>query len=131
MVLGFVTEEKAEKLRQLAERLKVKGLAEESSILDDLLADIGGQSAIVSTAEAAAILDVTQQTIRNWVRSGILPGGRDTTGHFFVARDALIPAIRMRQVMPDEANATISDAEIDAEIAAVRANRRAERAISQ
>jgi hypothetical protein len=125
MVLGFVTEEQAQTLHQVAERLEKQGLREESSILQAFLEEIGGQSAAVSTAEAAEILYVTQQTVRNWVRAGILAGGRDPTGHFYVSQDALVSAIRMRRAMPDIGDSAISDEAIDAEIAAVRANRRA------
>lgn len=53
-------------------------------------------------------------------------GRQDKTGHFHVSLDALEPAIRLNQLMPNvpEELAAISDAEIDAEIEAVRAARR-------
>jgi hypothetical protein len=124
MVLGFVTEEQARKLQEVAERLEAQGLREESDVLHAFLAEIDGQSARVGTAEAAGILAVTQQTIRNWVRAGILAGDRDATGRIYVSREALAPAMRMRRAMPDVAEETVSDEEIDAEIAAVRAERR-------
>ena len=125
MVIGFVTEEQARMLHRVAEQLESQGLHEESEVLHEFLVEIGGQFVTISTAEAAEILCVTQQTIRNWVRAGILAGGQDATGHFYVSREALIPALRMRQVMPDIAEGDVSDEEIDAEIAAVRSERRA------
>jgi hypothetical protein len=124
MVLGFVTEAQARKLHRVAERLERQGLREESSVLHAFLEEIAGQSEMVSAAEAAEILFVTPQTVRNWVRAGILAGGQDATGHFYVYREALVPAIRIRRAMPDIADETISDDDIDAAIAAVRADRR-------
>lgn len=125
MVSTYVTEEQSRKLRWVAEQLETQGLRRESQVLQAVLAEMSGQSASVSSAEAAEILSVTQQTIRNWVRAGILAGGRDATGHFYVFREALASAIRMRQVLPDITEDAITDEEIDAEIAAVRAERRA------
>lgn len=77
----------------------------------------------VPASKAAEILIVTPQTIRNWVRAGILPGRRDSTGHYFVPLDVLEPAIQMKQLMPDVPDGTYSDEEIDAAIDAVRARR--------
>ena len=59
------------------------------------------------------------------MRGGILPGRRDRTGHFYVSLDALEPALRLRQVPPNVPASTITDEEIDAEIEAVRVERRA------
>ena len=121
----FVTDEQARKLSWVAEQLKDRGLCEESDVLRAVLDEMNAQSARISTAEAAEILAVTQQTIRNWVRAGLLTGGRDATGHFYVDPEALASAIRMRQALPDAADGTITDDEIDAEIASVRDERRA------
>lgn len=74
---------------------------------------------------AAEILRVTPQIIGNWVRGGILPGRWDRSGDCYVSLDALEPAIRMRQAWPDPPARQFTDEEIDAEIEAVRAERRA------
>lgn len=131
MVLGFVTEEQAQKLHRMAQRLEMQGLRDESDVLRAFLDEIGGQSTVVGTAEAAEILSVTQQTIRNWIRAGILAGGQDATGRFSVSKAALVPTMRMRQALPVVAEETISDEDIDAEIDAVRNGRRAATTISR
>ena len=99
MVSTYVTEEQSRKLRWVAEQLETQGLRQESHVLQAVLDEMSGQSASVSSAEAAEILSVTQQTIRNWVRAGILAGGRDATGHFYVFREALASAVRMRHAV--------------------------------
>ena len=124
MARGFVTEEQGSKLRHLAEQLEARGLRQESQALGALLGELDVVPEWVGTAEAAEILLVTQQTVRNWVRAGVLPGRRDPTGHVHVARDALLPALRQRDASPTRAAVAISDDEVDVEIAAFRAERR-------
>lgn len=126
MVIGVVTREQIETLGAVAERLEAGGLKDDSRILHEVLAQIERTPREVPASTAAEILHVTPQTIRNWVRGGILPGRRDRTGHFYVSLDALEPTIRLNQLMPSvsEELAAISDDEIDAEIQAVRAERR-------
>ena len=94
-------------------------------MLREILAQLQGVSREVPASTTAELLEVTPQMVRNWVRSGILPGHRDRTGHFYVSLDALEPAVRLRQVLPDAPAGTIPDEEIDAEIEAVRVERRA------
>jgi hypothetical protein len=126
MVIGLVTREQIEMLGAVAERLEASGLKEDSRILQEVLAQLERTPREVPASTAAEILHVTSQTIRNWVRGGILPGRQDRTGHFYVSVDALEPTIRLNQLMPNvsEELAATSDDEIDAEIQAVRAGRR-------
>lgn len=72
----------------------------------------------------ARILGVTPQTVRNWVRGGVLPGRRDQTGHFYVHAKALTHALEMQAAFATAPRVEITGAEIDAEIEAVRAERR-------
>lgn len=125
-MIGLVTQEQIEALSAIAERLDATGLAAESRAVRDILAQVQRTPREVPASTAAEILRVTPQTVRNWVRSGILPGRRDRTGHFLVSLDALEPTIRLNQLMPNvsEELAAISDDEIDDEIQAVRAARR-------
>ena len=125
MVIGLVTREQLETLGAVADRLEARGLEDESRMLREILAQIQGASREVPASTAAELLEVTPQMVRNWVRSGILPGHRDRTGHFYVSLDALEPAVRLRQVLPDARPGTIPDEETDAEIEAVRGERRA------
>jgi hypothetical protein len=125
MVIGLVTQEQIDVLSAVAEQLDAKGLADESRLLRDVLAQLERMPREVPASAAAEILEVTPQTIRNWVRGRILPGRQDRTGHFYVSLDALEPALRLRQILPDGPADTITDEEIDAEIEAVRAERRA------
>lgn len=114
-----------EALDHVAERLDARGLRDESHLLRQVVAQVRGAPREVPASTAAEILHVTPQSIRNWVRNGTLPGRQDSTGHFWVSLDALEPAIRLSEVMPDVPEGTFTDEEIDAEIEAVRAERRA------
>jgi hypothetical protein len=121
----FLTGAQVQRLRSLAERLAATGLEEECAELRGVLATADNPRQHVGASEAAEILGVTAQTVRNWVRGGILPGGCDVTGHFFVEAAALEHAIRIAAALPDDVGPPIPDELIDAEIAAVRAERRA------
>ena len=131
MVIGVVTSEQMETLCAVAERLDARGLEDESRMLREVLAQVEQAPREAPASTAAAILEVTPQTVRNWVRRGLLPGRRDPTGHFYVSLDALETASRLRQALPDQPTGAITDQEIDAEIDAVRADRRARGAIEQ
>jgi hypothetical protein len=124
MTLGLVTHEHLAALADVAARLDAKGLADESRRVRVVLAQLELAPREVPASAAAEILAVTPQTVRNWVRGGRLPGRRDRTGHFYVPVDALEPAIRLREVLPDQPAGPITDEEIDAEIEAVRRERR-------
>jgi hypothetical protein len=54
----------------------------------------------------------------------LLPGRRGGAGRFYVPVDALAPAIRLRAVLPDQRAGPIPDEAIDAELEAVRRERR-------
>jgi hypothetical protein len=127
MMVGLVTKEQLETLGAVAERLDSRGLKDESRALREILAELQRSPREVPASAAAEILRVTPQTVRNWVRSGILPGRRDSTGHFRVSVDALEPTIRLNQLMPSVSKelAAISNDDIETEIKAVRAARRA------
>ncbi|MGH2354915.1 MAG: helix-turn-helix domain-containing protein [Chloroflexota bacterium] len=125
-----MTHEHLKALADVAARLDAKGLADESRRLRTVLAQLERAPREVPASAAAEILAVTPQTVRNWVRGGLLPGRRDRTGHFYVAVDALEPAIRLREVLPDQPVGGIMDEEIDAEIDAVRRERRERRTVS-
>jgi hypothetical protein len=130
MTLGLVSHEHIAALADVAARLDAKGLADESRRVRAVLAQLEQVPREVPASAAAAILAVTPQTVRNWVRGGLLPGRRDRTGHFYVPVDALEPAIRLREVLPDRQVGPITDEEIDAQIAAVRRERRERQARS-
>lgn len=124
-MIVLVSPEQLEMLGSVAERLTARGLDDESRLLREVVAQLQRTPREVPASTAAEILEVTPQTIRNWVRGGILAGRRDETGHFYVSFEALQPALRLRQTLPDQPAGTISDAEIDAEIEAARGERRA------
>jgi hypothetical protein len=134
MVIRLVTGEQLETLHAVAERLNSRGLGDESrilrEILDQLEQDVEARlergPSEVSASIAARILEVTPQTIRNWVRSGILAGRLNRTGRFYVSFDALEPALRMREILPDQPAGAISDEAIDDEIDAARVERQAQ-----
>ena len=94
-------------------------------MLREVLAQVRRTQRDVPASTAAEILDVPSETIRNWVRRGILSGQWDRAGHCSVSLDAIEPTLRMRRVLPDTPAGTVTDEEIDAEIDAVRAARRA------
>lgn len=126
MAIRIVNQEQIEALSGVVERLEARGLAEESRTLREVLSQLQSAPQEVPASTAAEILHVTPQTVRNWVRAGILAGRRDRTGHFSVPLDVLEPTIRLNQLIPDvpEELAALSDDEINAEIEAVRAARR-------
>lgn len=124
VAIGLVTHEHIAALSEVAARLDAKGLADESRRVRAVLAALERAPRELPASAAADILAVTPQTVRNWVRGGLLPGRRDRTSHFYVPVDALEPAMRLREVLPDQPAGTILDEAIDAEIAAVRRERR-------
>ncbi len=124
MAIGLVRDEHIAALADVAARLDAKGLPDESRRVRAVLAQLELAPREVPASAAAEILAVTPQTVRNWVRGGLLPGRRDRTGHFYVSVDALEPAIRLREVLPDQPAGAITGEEIDAEIEAVRRERR-------
>ncbi len=125
MVISLLTREQIETLDAVAGRLEARGLEDESRLLREILVQLQRTPREVPASTAADILEVTPQTVRNRVRGGILPGRQDPTGHFFVSLDALEPTLRIRQVLPDAPAGTVTEEEIDAEIDAARAERRA------
>ncbi len=125
MVISLLTREQIETLDAVAGRLEARGLEDESRLLREILVQLQRTPREVPASPAADILEVTPQTVRNRVRGGILPGRQDPTGHFFVSLDALEPTLRIRQVLPDAPAGTVTEEEIDAEIDAARAERRA------
>jgi hypothetical protein len=127
MIVGVLTQEQLTQLETLARRLDAHGLDDESQALRALADSVRRSKRDVPASVAAAILHVTPQTVRNWVRSGILAGRQDPTGHFLVAVDSLEPTIALDLAHPDVPDelANVSDEEINAEVDAVRAARRA------
>ena len=125
-MVRVLTEREMNSIRRLAERLEKKGLAAEGRRLRSIISPEGEKNEL-KASEAAAVLHVTSQTIRNWVRSGLLDGRVDHTGHIFVPVSALRPAIEMDAAMPYRSASApeIADDEILAEIAAYRSERRA------
>ena len=121
--MHVITNEQVTTLERVASRLEATGLSEESRLIRDVLSSVQAHDAEYSAAEAAEILGVTPQTIRNWVRGGIIPGRQDLTRHFFVPKQALEGALALLSALPEHP-LEISDAEVDAEIEAVRAERR-------
>lgn len=122
--MRFITNEQVDKLQALARDLARRGRREESRTIIAVLGSAGGAEQEYSATEAAAILGVTSQTVHNWVRAEILPGWQDPTNHYFMPRQALEHTLALRAALPGQ-SVDISDDEIDAEIEAVRAERRA------
>ena len=119
-----LTKRELNAIRRLAERLEKKGLAAEGRKLRSIISPESEMNEL-KASEAAAILHVTPQTVRNWVRSGVLKGRVDHTGHILVPVVALRPAIEMEAAMPNRSRSEgeITDDEILAEIAAHRSER--------
>lgn len=75
-------------------------------LLDALQAS---ESEFCSTGEAAQVFGVTQQTIRNWVDRGWLPGSRLEQGHRMIPRAAVEKAARFLAPPPQRAELTDED----------------------
>lgn len=122
-----LTERELKAIRKLADQLEKKGLAAEGRKLRSIISPERERNEL-KASEAAAILRVTPQTVRNWVRSGVLKGRVDPTGHILVPVVALRPAIEMEAAMPyrSRSEGEVTDDEILGEIAAYRAERHRE-----
>lgn len=130
-MVAVLRPEQVETIASVAERLESKGLAEESHALRSLVAELESEPQEISPSSAAQILYVTPQTVRNWVRAGVLPGRQDQNGRFYIPVKALTHAIEMRAAFALAPDVVISDDEIDAEIEAYRAERRAQATAQQ
>ena len=121
-----LTERELSAIRRLAARLEKRGLSAESRELRSIV-DASGERREIKASDAAALLQVTPQTVRNWVRRGVLTGRVDQTGHVLVELDALRAAIEIDAAMAyREGSATeVTDEEILAEIDAYRSERKA------
>ncbi len=121
----ILTEKDRRSIEELARRLELRGLVSESQTLRDILRT-GSERREVRASDAARILHVTSQTIRNWVKQGRLAGRIDDTSHVFVAVEALQPALELDAAMPyrppSEPDAGID--EVLDEIEAHRSSRR-------
>ena len=70
-----------EQARDVQQRLAQKGLLEEAQIIEKLVTELTALSpqtakAFYTASEAATIIGVTSQTVKNWVTRGILKGYR-------------------------------------------------------
>ncbi len=70
-----------EQARDAQQRLAQKGLLEEAQIIEKLVVELTALSpqtpkAFYTASEAATIIGVTSQTVKNWVTRGILKGYR-------------------------------------------------------
>jgi len=122
---ALLSQKQIRRLSSLARRLDAHGLKEESRTLREVLAEIENSPRELSASAAARILEVTPQTVRNWVRGAVLPGRKDRTGHFHVGLDSLTAALELRRVLPGGRPGALTEDEIDAEIEGVRTERRA------
>jgi predicted site-specific integrase-resolvase len=126
VIVGVLTRDQLDQLQALIARLERYGVVDEAQSLREVVHAITNGRREVPASVAARILHVTPQTIRNWARAGILAGRQDQTGHFYVSLDELEPAVQLDLAKPElplELD-DITDEEIAAEIAAVRAERR-------
>jgi hypothetical protein len=125
MVVSVLTERELETLRNVARTLDQRGLKEESAALWSVLT--ASRRDEVRASVAASILRVTPQTIRNWVKRGTLDGRTDATGHVYVQAASFVQAIEMEAILPRRTatEPDLSDDDINAEIAAYRAEQRA------
>jgi len=123
----ILTERELQSIEQLAQRLESQGLARESEALRNILR-LGSERREVKASVAAVVLQVSSQTIRNWVKAGLLTGRIDDTGHVFVSVDALKSVVEMDTVMPYQPSGApdFTMDEIQEVIEADRSKRRAE-----
>ncbi|MBI3977124.1 MAG: hypothetical protein HY331_02955 [Chloroflexi bacterium] len=114
---------------RLIKRLERKGLLAESKVLRDLLS-VGSDRREVRASVAARVLHVSPQTVRKWVKRGLMHGRIDDTGHIYVPVEVLDRVSRLHAAMtkPPHPRADVSEDEILAEIAAYRMERRQQHA---
>ena len=94
-----LTKRELRSMEQLAERLESRGMARESETLRSILR-VAGERSEVRASVAAEIFGVTPQTIRNWVKAGVIAGRIDDTGHVFVSVEALKAVFEMEAATP-------------------------------
>ncbi|MBI4319900.1 MAG: hypothetical protein HY675_15530 [Chloroflexi bacterium] len=121
-----LTKREIQSIHRLAQQMEKQGMVAESTTLRNILR-VGSERGEVRASVAAQILHVTPQTVRNWVRRGLLHGRIDDTGHIYVATEELRSAIEMDAAMPYRPASApdISTEDILAEIAAERAEQHA------
>jgi hypothetical protein len=115
-------------VQRLASSLESRGMSAEAEMLRAILR-VAGERAEVKASVAAEVFRVSPQTIRNWVKSGVVAGRIDSTGHVFVSLDAVKSAFEMEAAMPYQPESTpeLTMDEIQAMVDEVRAQKREER----
>lgn len=121
----ILTERELRSMEQLAQRMESRGMAVESETLRNIIR-VSSKRREVKASVAAAVFDVSSQTIRNWVKAGMLAGRIDDTGHVLVSVDALRSVIEMDAAMAYQPSAArdFSLDEVQEIVDAVRAERR-------
>lgn len=88
-----------EAARHVAADLQRRGMLSESRDLEATI-QAGSVRREVGEAVAAEILHVPAQTIRNWVRRGMLPGRFDENDDLQIPAQTLEPALELDRAMP-------------------------------
>ena len=120
-------EREVQALENLARQIEERGLPAEGERLR-LILELADHSREVAAPIAARVLRASENAVTHWVRRGMLPGRIAENGQALVNVDVLWRAIDLDTAMPyaDPATPDVSEGEILAEIAAYRAEQKAE-----
>ena len=118
-MLPMLTTSEAHALQDAADM--VEGTKPDAAaIIRRIVKQLGADPGYVTTSQAGAYLGVTDQTIRNWLRRGWIPGGTRRFGHNRIPIDALRGVADYRVALETTKRVTRSDEEV---VELVRAHR--------
>lgn len=120
--MRILREPEVRALHDLAERLEERGMHAEGMALREILQSQPARHEVRASV-VAEVVHMPVDTVRGWIRRGIVPGRIDESGEAFVDFEAFESVLALDAALPyaDPSSPDVSEDDILAEIAAVRA----------